>query len=260
MSAERWYRLLLRAYPPAFRARYAQEMLLAFRQCRRDAVESAPRFWAAMLWDVARSAPALRLEAMRARWSMDLHITEGAMKAMAILATLIGALEVVNSLIEGVGGGVHRPATQLLSVGLGVAGGIVLMEAGIDWVTPHAFRRTVATVLDRASGPDLAAELLGHTSSKITKEHYIQPDEAVDPITAQKINELIIDLQSKLNVTSVVVTHDIQSAFSVGDRIAFLNKGVFEWVGSMEAARDSDHPVLREFFKASAVTAAQPTH
>ena len=145
MSAERWYRLLLRAYPPAFRARYAQEMLLAFRQCRRDAVESVPRFWAAMLWDGARSAPALRLEAMRARWSMDLHITEGAMKAMAILATLIGALEVVNSLIEGVGGGVHRPATQLLSVGLGVAGGIVLMGAGILMLRrgTHAFPRVL---------------------------------------------------------------------------------------------------------------------
>src|SRR5216684_493823 len=89
---------------------------------------------------------------------------------------------------------------------------------------------------------------------------YDEPTTGLDPITAQKINELIIDLQSKLNVTSVVVTHDIQSAFSVGDRIAFLNKGVFEWVGTMEDARDSGHPVLREFLKASAVTAAQPTH
>jgi phospholipid/cholesterol/gamma-HCH transport system ATP-binding protein len=88
---------------------------------------------------------------------------------------------------------------------------------------------------------------------------YDEPTTGLDPINAQKINELIIDLQSKLNVTSVVVTHDIQSAFSVGDRIAFLNKGVFEWVGTMEEARDSDHPVLREFFKASAVSAAQPT-
>jgi phospholipid/cholesterol/gamma-HCH transport system ATP-binding protein len=60
---------------------------------------------------------------------------------------------------------------------------------------------------------------------------YDEPTTGLDPITAQKINEMIIDLQSKLNVTSVVVTHDIQSAFSVGDRIAFLNKGVFEWVG-----------------------------
>jgi phospholipid/cholesterol/gamma-HCH transport system ATP-binding protein len=89
---------------------------------------------------------------------------------------------------------------------------------------------------------------------------YDEPTTGLDPITAQKINELIIDLQSKLNVTSVVVTHDIQSAFSVGDRIAFLNKGIFEWVGTMEEARNADHPVLREFLKASAVTAAQPTH
>jgi phospholipid/cholesterol/gamma-HCH transport system ATP-binding protein len=88
---------------------------------------------------------------------------------------------------------------------------------------------------------------------------YDEPTTGLDPITSQKINELIVDLQSKLNVTSVVVTHDIQSAFSVGDRIAFLNRGVFEFVGTMDEARDSDHPVLREFFKASAVTAAQPT-
>jgi phospholipid/cholesterol/gamma-HCH transport system ATP-binding protein len=88
---------------------------------------------------------------------------------------------------------------------------------------------------------------------------YDEPTTGLDPITAQKINELIIDLQSKLSVTSVVVTHDIQSAFSVGDRIAFLNRGVFEWVGTMEQARDADHPVLREFFRSSAVVAAQPT-
>src|SRR5438094_8939198 len=87
---------------------------------------------------------------------------------------------------------------------------------------------------------------------------YDEPTTGLDPITAQKINELIIDLQSKLNVTSVVVTHDIQSAFSVGDRIAFLNRGIFEWVGTMEQARDAHHPVLREFLKASAVNAAQP--
>jgi phospholipid/cholesterol/gamma-HCH transport system ATP-binding protein len=88
---------------------------------------------------------------------------------------------------------------------------------------------------------------------------YDEPTTGLDPITAQKINELILALQSKLNVTSVVVTHDIQSAFSVGDRIAFLNKGVFEWVGPIEEARDTDHPILREFLRSSAVVAAQPT-
>ncbi len=88
---------------------------------------------------------------------------------------------------------------------------------------------------------------------------YDEPTTGLDPITAQTINELIVDLQAKLNVTSVVVTHDIHSAFFVGDRIAFLHQGVFEWVGSMDEARDSDNPRLRDFLKASAVTAAQPS-
>lgn len=88
---------------------------------------------------------------------------------------------------------------------------------------------------------------------------YDEPTTGLDPITSQTINELIIDLQAKLNVTSVVVTHDIHSAFSVGDRIAFLNQGVFEWIGTMDEARDSDHPKLREFLRASAVVAAQPS-
>jgi phospholipid/cholesterol/gamma-HCH transport system ATP-binding protein len=84
---------------------------------------------------------------------------------------------------------------------------------------------------------------------------YDEPTTGLDPITGQTINELIVNLQAKLNVTSVVVTHDIHSAFFVGDRVAFLNQGVFEWIGSMDDARDSEHP----FLKASAVMAAQPT-
>ena len=87
---------------------------------------------------------------------------------------------------------------------------------------------------------------------------YDEPTTGLDPITAHKINELITDLQSKLHVTSVVVTHDIQSAFSVGDRIAFLKDGVFEWVGTMEEARRANHPSLREFLVTSNVAAAQP--
>jgi integrase len=66
----------------------------------------------------------------------------------------------------------------------------VLEQAGIEGVTPHSFRRTVATVLDRAGGADLAAEMLGHTSSKITKQHYIEPQEAVSPVTAEILEAL----------------------------------------------------------------------
>lgn len=66
----------------------------------------------------------------------------------------------------------------------------VLTEAGISGVTPHSFRRTVATVIDRAGGADLAAEMLGHTSSQITKLHYIEPDEKVSPLTAEILESL----------------------------------------------------------------------
>lgn len=143
MSADRCYRALLRAYPPEFRAQFEREMMLTFRQCRRDAAERAAWFWVELFWDVARSAPALRLEGMRARWSVDLHITEGAMKAMAILATLVGALEVVNSLIEGVAGWPHRDAAWTSSVVLGVLGGVVLMLAGIAMLRGRAASRAL---------------------------------------------------------------------------------------------------------------------
>jgi integrase len=66
----------------------------------------------------------------------------------------------------------------------------VLEEAGIVGVSPHSFRRTVATVIDRAGGADLAAEMLGHTSSKITKQHYIEPDETVNSVTAEILESL----------------------------------------------------------------------
>ncbi|HEU5161903.1 MAG TPA: ABC transporter ATP-binding protein [Thermoanaerobaculia bacterium] len=87
---------------------------------------------------------------------------------------------------------------------------------------------------------------------------YDEPTTGLDPVTAHRINELIVSLQSKLKVTSIVVTHDIQSAFHVGDRIAFLEEGVFEWIGTMEEARRSNHETLREFLTASNVAAAQP--
>jgi len=65
-----------------------------------------------------------------------------------------------------------------------------LRAAGVEAVTPHAFRRTVATVIDREGGLDLAAELLGHTSTAITKLHYVEPDERVDPRTARILESL----------------------------------------------------------------------
>jgi integrase len=60
----------------------------------------------------------------------------------------------------------------------------VLDIAGIEGVTPHSFRRTVATAINDHSNVELAAELLGHTDSKITVQHYIRRNEMVNPATA----------------------------------------------------------------------------
>jgi integrase len=65
-----------------------------------------------------------------------------------------------------------------------------LEGTGVEGITPHSFRRTVATFLDRAGGADLAAEMLGHTSAQITKAHYIEPDEMVNPVTAEILEAL----------------------------------------------------------------------
>jgi hypothetical protein len=69
------------------------------------------------------------------------------MKAMAILATLVGALEVVNSLIEGVAGWPHRDTAWTSSVVLGVLGGVMLMLAGIAMLRDHGRAASRALVL-----------------------------------------------------------------------------------------------------------------
>jgi integrase len=66
----------------------------------------------------------------------------------------------------------------------------VLAAAGISGVTPHSFRRTVATTINRAAGADLAAQLLGHTSTEITLKHYIEPDTDIDTRTATILETL----------------------------------------------------------------------
>lgn len=76
---------------------------------------------------------------------------------------------------------------------------------------------------------------------------YDEPTTGLDPIMTQRINQMIRDLQGKLGVTSVVVTHDLQSAFSVGDRLAFLFEGQIRFVGSKEEFRASRDPALHEF-------------
>ncbi|MHC4991904.1 MAG: ABC transporter ATP-binding protein [Planctomycetota bacterium] len=78
---------------------------------------------------------------------------------------------------------------------------------------------------------------------------YDEPTTGLDPITANTINQLIRSLQKRLGVSSIVVTHDILSAFTVGDRLAFLHDGKFRFNGTVEEAKSAKEPLLRNFLE-----------
>ena len=76
---------------------------------------------------------------------------------------------------------------------------------------------------------------------------YDEPTTGLDPIRSDVINELILKLQRELSVTSVVVTHDMTSAYKVADRIIMLHKGKIIADGDADYIRDHPHPIVQHF-------------
>jgi len=76
---------------------------------------------------------------------------------------------------------------------------------------------------------------------------YDEPTAGLDPITSNQINKLIRKMQEMLNITSVVVTHDIKSTFYVADKVAFLYDGKISFYGTLEESQKSGNDVLRAF-------------
>jgi phospholipid/cholesterol/gamma-HCH transport system ATP-binding protein len=81
---------------------------------------------------------------------------------------------------------------------------------------------------------------------------YDEPTTGLDPITSDAINDLILQLQKDLNVTSIVVTHDMASAFKVADRIAMIARGRIIYAAGVDETRETDHPMVRQFIDGSA--------
>jgi phospholipid/cholesterol/gamma-HCH transport system ATP-binding protein len=82
---------------------------------------------------------------------------------------------------------------------------------------------------------------------------YDEPTTGLDPIAADAINDLIVDLRKKLGVTSVAITHDMHSAYKISDRIAMLYKGEILEVGTPDEIRNTTNPIVRQFITGSAV-------
>ncbi len=80
---------------------------------------------------------------------------------------------------------------------------------------------------------------------------YDEPTTGLDPIMSDIISDLIMDLKAKLGVTSVVITHDMHSAFKIADYIAFLYEGNILLHGTPEEFRKTDNPYVKQFVAGS---------
>ncbi|MCH8123636.1 MAG: ABC transporter ATP-binding protein, partial [Bacteroidetes bacterium] len=87
---------------------------------------------------------------------------------------------------------------------------------------------------------------------------YDEPTSGLDPETSNTIDELIKGLTDQLNVTSIVITHDMHSVLSIADRAALIYMGRIHWVGSIQELHSSDDQILNDFVKANEYQIGNP--
>src|SRR5205807_9532333 len=78
---------------------------------------------------------------------------------------------------------------------------------------------------------------------------YDEPTTGLDPVTSAVIDQLMVRMREKLGVTGIVVTHDMRSAYTVGDRIAMLYEGRIRQVGPVAEIQQTGDPVVRQFIE-----------
>ena len=78
---------------------------------------------------------------------------------------------------------------------------------------------------------------------------YDEPTTGLDPVTSAVMNQLMVRTRERLGVTGIVVTHDMRSAYTVGDRIAMLSEGRVRQVGSVAEIQATTDPVVRQFIE-----------
>lgn len=82
---------------------------------------------------------------------------------------------------------------------------------------------------------------------------YDEPTTGLDPIIADAINDLILEMRERLNITSVTITHDMKSAYKIADTVAMLYNGVIIAQGTPDDIKETDNPVVKQFIEGRAV-------
>ena len=123
-------------------------------------------------------------------------------------------------------------------------------------------REALALVDLSGTGERMPAELSGGMRKRVgiaraiaLRPRYIlydEPTTGLDPVTSAVIDRLMVRTREHLGVTGVVVTHDMRSAYTVGDRIAMLYEGRIRQVGTPEEIQQTEDPVVRQFVEGRA--------
>ncbi|MEX0844339.1 MAG: ATP-binding cassette domain-containing protein [Balneolaceae bacterium] len=125
----------------------------------------------------------------------------------------------------------------------------------------HNVNEALKMVNLEEAGPKSTSELSGGMRKRvglaraiILKPDYLlydEPTSGLDPKTSEEINELIITMADSLDITSIVVTHDMHSVLSVAEKVAFLDEQELSWFGKTEDMKDSNNKNLIDFISAS---------
>jgi len=110
---------------------------------------------------------------------------------------------------------------------------------GTDWMMPDKLSGGIRKRVALARAIILEPEAL----------LYDEPTTGLDPITTRWVTTLMRNIHEKLNITSIIVTHNIQSAMAVADRVAFLYRGRIKFVGTPEKIKTSGDHIVQEFLR-----------
>ncbi len=101
---------------------------------------------------------------------------------------------------------------------------------------------------------------VGIARAIVLKPDYLfcdEPNSGLDPQTAEVIDHLLHDLTEQLDITTIIVSHDMKSVLSISDRIMFIHKGFKDWEGAREQVADADNLALRRFIETSGVRTSE---
>ena len=149
-----------------------------------------------------------------------------------------------------------------LTIGDNVAMGL----RKLGTLTEEQIQERVHEVLDLVDLPNVTDRFPGELSGGMRKRVgiaraiaarpkyilYDEPTTGLDPVTSAVIDEMMIRMRERLGVTSVVITHDMRSAYRVGSRIAMLYNGQVRQVGTVEEIQKTRDPVVRQFVEGRA--------